>query len=82
MKLADVENATIEELRVRIDELFEDAENAQWVHQQESFLSEARFYLGELDRRRYEEDREEDGDLPQPQRASCELRGTRRSRAT
>jgi hypothetical protein len=60
MKLADVEGATTEELRATVDRLIDQAWNTNIIPHRELRLSEARFYLAELERRRYEEDRQED----------------------
>jgi hypothetical protein len=53
MRLADFENATTQQLRQRVDELFEAAEAADYISHQEVRWSEARFYLAEIERREH-----------------------------
>lgn len=53
MRLADFENATTQQLRQKVDELFEEAETAEYIPQCEARLLEARFYLAEIERREH-----------------------------
>lgn len=53
MRLVDFENATTQQLRQRVDELFAAAEAADYITQREVRWSEARFYLAEIERREH-----------------------------
>jgi hypothetical protein len=54
MKLAELEKATTEELRRRVDELFADADAAQYIPHRDIRFAEVRFYLGEIERREHD----------------------------